>query len=123
MPHVFAVEALGQSIRYHADGNAVKVRTEYTQRRVEPLTEGCITPKTMVIGTKVKKGNSSTEVKLLSASDTAAGHMRSMRQPPCCGVPGCGSYPNPSDGIGSSDMPAYHSQICRNETAHHSRIP
>lgn len=90
--------------------------------QISRLTEGCITPKTMVIGTKVKKGNSSTEVKLLSASDTAAGQMRSMRQPPCCGVLGCGSSPSPPDGTGSSEMPAVHRHNITSESITHSYL-
>jgi hypothetical protein len=65
-----------------------------------------MTPKTMVIGTNVKNGNSSTEVKLLSASDTAAGQMRSMRQPLGCGVLGCMSSVRSPDCGGSSELPA-----------------
>lgn len=80
-----------------------------------------MTPKTMVIGTNVKNGNRSTEVKLLSASDTAAGQMRSMRQPPCRGVLGSMSSGNPPDPMGSSGvLPAVHRRPCQQR---HAKIP
>lgn len=65
-----------------------------------------MTPKTGTIGTNVKNGNSKTEVKLLSASDTAAGQMRSMRQALGWWSGGSASSDNTPDWIGSSRLPA-----------------